>query len=353
MPLLFVGMSADEPANLARLLREWLRNEARLGARHVAAPAPAADAMNSVQTGPGVRGAPSMTGGPGSAPPREPIPARPPLTPPRTPAPSSGPSVRPGPIGPTPVRPAATARSVAGAPTSAGRSGPAGGITQAGALAFFHDDPRLPPIESGPLSTEAATRALRVLDEQFVRGCTTCGLHAGRKQTVFGVGKVNPELVFVGEGPGADEDVHGEPFVGRAGQLLTRMIAAMTLTRDDVFICNIVKCRPPGNRTPTEDEMRACAPYLFRQLAILRPKVIVALGRPASQTLLQTTTAISQLRGQFFPFPPPGLASLGLPTCRLMPTFHPAYLLRSPGEKTKAWEDLKMVMRELGLKVPE
>ncbi len=210
----------------------------------------------------------------------------------------------------------------------------------------------MPSLCAKDLSVAEARAALSELDARFVRGCQRCGLHAERTQTVFGVGTARPELVFVGEGPGADEDRAGEPFVGRAGQLLTRMIAAMTLTREQVYICNVVKCRPPGNRTPTEPEMAACAPLLWRQLAILRPKVIVALGRPAAQTLLASTAPIGQLRGVWHDFPPLPLAHLGLPRCRLMPTFHPAYLLRSPGEKVKAWEDLKQVMRELGLNVP-
>lgn len=169
---------------------------------------------------------------------------------------------------------------------------------------------------------------------------------------MFGVGHPRPPIVFVGEGPGAEEDAQGVPFVGRAGQLLTRMIAAMTLSREQVYICNVVKCRPPGNRTPNEDEARACLPYLWRQLAILRPRVIVALGRPAAHALLQTTTPIGRLRGEFQEFPPPGLQHLGLPPTPVMPTFHPAYLLRCPWEKAKAWEDLKQVMELLGIPVP-
>ncbi len=157
----------------------------------------------------------------------------------------------------------------------------------------------------------------------------------------------------LGEGPGADEDAQGIPFVGRAGQLLTRMIAAMSLTRDQVYICNVVKCRPPGNRTPADDEMETCAPFLFRQLAILRPQVIISLGRPATQTLLATKVAISKLRGAFHDFPPPALALVGLPPARLMPTFHPAYLLRNPAAKGDAWADLQQVMRLLGLPAPQ
>jgi DNA polymerase len=130
------------------------------------------------------------------------------------------------------------------------------------------------------------------------------------------------------------------------------MIGAMTLSRERVFICNVVKCRPPGNRTPTDHEMARCAPYLLRQLAILRPKVIVTLGRPAAQTLLSTRTPIGKLRGQFHDFPPPTLADEPLPPCKLMPTFHPAYLLRSPNEKGKAWDDLQQVMRFLKIPLP-
>jgi len=214
------------------------------------------------------------------------------------------------------------------------------------------DDPDLPPCCTEELTPAAAKKALAEFDAQFVRGCERCELCKNRKQTVFGAGNPRPDILFVGEGPGADEDEQGEPFVGRAGQLLTRMIAAMTLTREQVFIANIVKCRPPGNRTPTDDEMTTCSPYLWRQIAILRPKIIVTLGRPSSQTLLSTKTPIGKLRGEFHDFPPPALAHLGLPRARLMPTFHPAYLLRSPGEKSKAWEDLKQVMAALGLAVP-
>ena len=217
---------------------------------------------------------------------------------------------------------------------------------------MFDDDPDLPTMCREELSEEAAQAALATLDSEQVKGCKRCRLCEHRTQTVFGVGNPRPQLVFVGEGPGADEDAQGIPFVGRAGQLLTRMIAAMTLTREQVYICNIVKCRPPGNRTPAEDEMQTCSPFLYRQLAILRPRVIVALGRPASQTLLATKVAISRLRGKFHDFPVPAMANLGLPSARLMPTFHPAYLLRNPAAKGDAWDDLQQVMRFLGLKTP-
>ncbi len=213
-------------------------------------------------------------------------------------------------------------------------------------------DEGLPPPCDRELGIEEASRELDRIDRQFVRSCRKCVLHERRTRTVFGVGHPRPALVFVGEGPGADEDREGEPFVGRAGQLLTRMIAAMTLRREDVYICNTVKCRPPENRTPTEDEMRTCSPYLWRQLAILRPQIIVALGRPAAQSLLATGASIGSLRGQFHDFPPAALSHFGLPACVVMPTYHPAYLLRSPGEKGKAWDDLKQVMHRLGIAVP-
>lgn len=214
---------------------------------------------------------------------------------------------------------------------------------------MFSDDPRLPPLCRNELPMADAAAALAALDAEHVKSCQKCRLHEARTQTVFGVGHMRPELVFVGEGPGADEDAQGVPFVGRAGQLLTRMIAAMTLTRELVYICNVVKCRPPGNRTPNDDEMEACKPYLMRQLAILRPKVIVALGRPATQTLLATKVPISRLRGQFQEFAPPEFAQAGIPPVPLMPTYHPAYLLRNPPAKGDAWSDLQQVMQLLGL----
>jgi len=213
------------------------------------------------------------------------------------------------------------------------------------------DETGLPPVVDRELSDAEARNALGQLHEGWVGKCTKCGLHDSRKQVVFGEGAARAEIVFVGEGPGAEEDLQGRPFVGRSGQLLTRMIAAMTLTRDQVYICNVVKCRPPGNRTPTDDEIQACWPYLSRQLSILRPKVIITLGRPASQMLLQTKTPIGRLRGEFHDFPPTSLHHLSMPDAKLMPTFHPAYLLRSPGEKGKAWSDLQQVMQYLGISI--
>ncbi len=172
--------------------------------------------------------------------------------------------------------------------------------------------------------------------------CTRCKLAAGRTHLVFGVGNPSAGLMFVGEGPGGEEDRQGEPFVGKAGQLLTRMIEAMGYRRQDVYIANVVKCRPPQNRDPEPDEIEACEPFLKAQIAAVRPRVIVALGRFAVQTLLRDGTPISRLRGRWREYQ----------GVRLMPTFHPAYLLRNPGDKGKAWEDLKLVMREFGKEPP-
>ncbi len=167
--------------------------------------------------------------------------------------------------------------------------------------------------------------------------CRRCKLCAGRKQIVFGSGNPKARLVFVGEGPGAEEDAQGLPFVGPAGQLLTKMIVAMGLTREDVYICNVVKCRPPGNRNPEPDEIAACEPFLRAQLHSIGPEVVVALGKFAAQTLLQEGTPITRLRGQWRTYQ-------GM---KLMPTFHPAYLLRNPAEKKPCWQDLKAVMAVL------
>jgi DNA polymerase len=168
--------------------------------------------------------------------------------------------------------------------------------------------------------------------------CTRCKLHGGRRTLVFGVGNPAAELLFVGEGPGAEEDRRGEPFVGRAGELLDKMIEAMGFRREEVYIANVVKCRPPENRDPEPDEIDACEPFLKAQIAAIRPRVVVALGRFAVQTLLRDATPISRLRGAWREYE----------GVRLMPTFHPAYLLRNPAEKRKAWDDLQLVMREFG-----
>ena len=168
--------------------------------------------------------------------------------------------------------------------------------------------------------------------------CQRCKLCSGRKNIVFGTGNPRAELCFVGEGPGENEDLQGVPFVGAAGQLLTKMIEAMGYSRDDVYICNVVKCRPPNNRNPEPDEVEACEPFLRAQLAAVQPKAIVALGKFAAQTLLRDSTPITRMRGQWREYQ-------GI---QLMPTFHPAYLLRNPAEKRKAWEDLQQVMKLFG-----
>ncbi|MGA8869234.1 MAG: uracil-DNA glycosylase [Candidatus Sulfotelmatobacter sp.] len=186
--------------------------------------------------------------------------------------------------------------------------------------------------------------------------CTRCKLHKqGRKQIVFGVGNPRAELMFVGEGPGADEDEQGEPFVGRAGQLLNNMIKAMGLKREEVYIANIVKCRPPGNRTPERDECETCSPFLMRQIAVIKPKVVVALGAVAAKNLLAINAPMSELRGRWYDFRPTGARSND-PSwngARLAVTYHPAFLLRDPRQKGEAWKDLQMVMRELGMSVPK
>ena len=195
-------------------------------------------------------------------------------------------------------------------------------------------------------------QSLRVLDESAVRNCTKCELSATRTQTVFGQGSAAARLVFVGEAPGYEEDRQGLAFVGRAGQLLSKMIVAMGLSREDVFICNVLKCRPPNNRDPSADEILACRGHLAEQLRLIEPEVVVALGAPASKTLLNTAVSIGKLRGRFHDYYPSGVHGEG-PSIPLMPTYHPAYLLRSPSEKGKTWDDLQLVMQLLGLALPE
>lgn len=195
-------------------------------------------------------------------------------------------------------------------------------------------------------------QSLRVLDESAVRNCTKCELSATRTQTVFGQGSAAARLVFVGEAPGYEEDRQGLAFVGPAGQLLSKMIVAMGLSREDVFICNVLKCRPPNNRDPSADEILACRGHLAEQLRLIEPEVVVALGAPASKTLLNTAVSIGKLRGRFHDYYPSGVHGEG-PSIPLMPTYHPAYLLRSPSEKGKTWDDLQLVMQLLGLALPE
>jgi len=172
--------------------------------------------------------------------------------------------------------------------------------------------------------------------------CTRCPLHKqGRKQIVFGVGNARADIMFVGEGPGADEDQQGEPFVGRAGQLLNNMISAMGIRREDVYIANVVKCRPPGNRTPEREECDTCSPFLLRQIAVVNPKIVVALGAVAAKTLLGVNDAMVNMRGRIYDFK----------NTKLAVTYHPAYLLRDPRQKKEAWKDLQMVMKYLGMPI--
>jgi uracil-DNA glycosylase len=175
--------------------------------------------------------------------------------------------------------------------------------------------------------------------QKVAMACEKCRLSKSRTQVVYGVGNPNADLMFIGEAPGRDEDLKGEPFVGRAGQLLTDIIKAMKLTRDDVYIANVIKCRPPENRNPEPDELDACRPYIRRQVELIQPKVIVTLGRFALQSLTEKGYAISSTRGQWLEYN----------GVRVMPTYHPAYLLRNPAAKKEVWADMKKVMAELGL----
>ena len=197
-------------------------------------------------------------------------------------------------------------------------------------------------------------KALKLIREDL-GDCTRCPLaRQGRKQIVFGVGNPTADLMFIGEAPGADEDQQGEPFVGRAGQLLNNMIKAMGLERAQVYIANIIKCRPPNNRTPERDECETCSPFLMRQIAAIQPKVIVALGAVAAKTLLAINDSMSNLRGRWYEFKPTGVRSNdpSWTGAKLAVTYHPAFLLRDPRQKKEAWKDLQRVMKELGLKAP-
>lgn len=194
------------------------------------------------------------------------------------------------------------------------------------------------PTQVTPPEAEPAVHLAQLA--AVVHDCRKCRLHEGRRQVVFGTGDPTAALVFIGEAPGRDEDVQGEPFVGQAGQLLTRIIAAIGLTREQVYILNVIKCRPPHNRNPQPDEVAACRPILQEQLACLRPRVICALGAFAAQTLLQTEEKISRLRGRFH----------RLGAIQVMPTYHPAFLLRNPQYKRAVWEDMQLVQAALGLR---
>jgi DNA polymerase len=192
-----------------------------------------------------------------------------------------------------------------------------------------------------PSSQADRVSALRIIRED-IGECTRCALHTGRNKIVFADGDPNARLMFVGEGPGADEDAQGLPFVGRAGQLLNNMISAMGLKREEVYIANVVKCRPPANRTPEPDEAHTCSPFLFRQIDVVRPEVLVALGATAATYLLGQRQPLAGLRGRMH----------SVRGSRLIVTYHPAYLLRDPRQKKEAWADLQIAMRELGLKAP-
>ena len=208
-----------------------------------------------------------------------------------------------------------------------------------------------PKPEQGIADPIAALKLIR----EDLGDCTRCKLYKqGRKQIVFGVGNPRAELMFVGEGPGADEDAQGEPFVGRAGQLLNNMIKAMGLHREDVYIANVVKCRPPGNRTPERDECETCSPFLMRQIAVIKPTVVVALGAVAAKNLLAINAPMAELRGRFYDFMPAGARSNdpSWQGAKLAVTYHPAFLLRDPRQKGEAWKDLQMVMKCLDLKPP-
>jgi uracil-DNA glycosylase family 4 len=233
-------------------------------------------------------------------------------------------------------------RRLAAGPAAAGAPvdvAPAGGVAGAGAGAGTGE-----PAAIGASGLVVGAAGLVMVRDE-IGDCQRCRLAGGRKSIVFGVGNPQAHLVFVGEAPGADEDQQGEPFVGKAGQLLTKMIEAMGYAREDVYICNVIKCRPPGNRNPEPDEVAACEPFLKKQLAALRPRMIVTLGKFAAQCLLRDDTPISRLRGNFRTYE--GIS--------LMPTFHPAYLLRDPSKKKEAWTDLKSVnaaLKRLGFEPP-
>ena len=231
-----------------------------------------------------------------------------------------------GEAGAEPAAPAPAEPPSAGSPQPAA-PGPAAAPTSAGhpfEISMFDQ-------VAVPEAASAADR-LRLIREEL-GDCTRCKLHAGRKTLVYGVGNPDAALMFVGEAPGRDEDLQGIPFVGRAGQLLTRIIESIDLRREDVYIANVIKCRPPDNRNPTPDEVRTCEPFLFAQVDAIRPRVIVALGSFAARTLLRTEESISRLRGRVFDYR----------GARLVPTFHPAFLLRSPDRKRDVWEDMKKI----------
>lgn len=254
--------------------------------------------------------------------------------------PASGAQTLTGNARPSPASaPTASAPSTQPAPTS--RSAAASQVPVA---------PSVQPLTAGSgqwetdeLDDTARRNLFQILDQE-VRGCQKCSeICSFRQQTVFGVGPIRPTVCFMGEAPGADEDKQGEPFVGRAGQLLTRIIAAMQLRREDVFILNALKCRPPGNRTPLPNEIINCHPFVEAQLETLRPKYIVCLGSVAVRSLLKRDTPVGQLRGKFFDYR----------GAKVIVTYHPSYLLRNEDAKRLVWEDMQILMRELGIEVPK
>jgi DNA polymerase len=239
-----------------------------------------------------------------------------------------------------PAVPLAASRSAAPDPRAAPRPVERGHVAEPDASSAVPVEPKAPPAPA--LAPEERGRRLAVLAES-VKGCTKCALAAGRTQTVFARGTGSSRLLFVGEGPGADEDAQGFPFVGKAGQLLDRMIAAMGFSRDEVYVANIVKCRPPNNRKPEPEEMAACMPYLAEQIELVAPEVMVALGATAVQGLFGTGEGIMRIRGRW------RLYKGRIP---VMPTFHPAYLLRTPAAKREVWDDLQAVLRQMGRTAP-
>ena len=248
----------------------------------------------------------------------------------RRPVPDAPAPVAPVDASVTAVAPVGTSQAVAVEAFSDEAVSDDAGAANAGMVGAATDEPAPPSIALARVGSLPLIRT-------DIGDCTRCKLHTlGRTQIVFGVGNPEADLMFVGEAPGADEDEQGVPFIGRAGQLLTKIIEAIELTRDQVYIANVIKCRPPANRNPEPDEVAQCEPFLFRQIDAIRPKVIVALGKFAAQSLLRTTEPITKLRGREFPFR----------DAVLMPTFHPAYLLRNPSAKREVWEDMKRV-REL------
>jgi DNA polymerase len=309
----------EELAELAASVRAYVEWQADTGAAGLPAD-DAAAALASLSPGAGV-----PPGKPGARPPAVPPGPRPPAFEPATP---SWAAAEPRAAPPAAARPAPPAAPAAPrpAPIDSARAALRADAQGASSAAPSADAP-----------DERRARLALIAEE--VRSCTKCVLHEKRRQTVFARGNPLAELCFVGEGPGADEDAQGEPFVGAAGQLLDRMIAAMGYHRDDVYICNIVKCRPPSNRKPEPEEMAACTPYLTQQLALVKPRVLVALGATAVQGLVGTSEGITRLRGKW---------KLYKGTIPMMPTFHPAYLLRQPAAKRDVWNDLQEVMKHLG-----